>query len=201
MSGPLGQRRRSRLTLPLTRLNEGTEDSGIVAVLPLQLDWVPMLLRILLSVVPAVLIGGAALAETLEDGSAAYDRGDYALALRLLRPLAEQGNIKAQKILGDMYNFGLGVAEDYAEGAKWHRKGAEKGDIECQYLLGLMYEFGSGVPMDLVQAHMWFNLSAAQGDAPPSRMARDGRMHVEKNLTSEELARARQLAREWMNTH
>ena len=32
----------------------------------------------------------------LEDAGAAYDKGDYATALRLLRPLAEQGNAQAQ---------------------------------------------------------------------------------------------------------
>ena len=35
-----------------------------------------------------------------EDGLAAYERGDYATALRLWRPLAEQGNALRQKILG-----------------------------------------------------------------------------------------------------
>jgi hypothetical protein len=46
-----------------------------------------------------------ALAETavagpFEDGVAAYQRGDYATALRLLRPLAEHGNANAQFNLG-----------------------------------------------------------------------------------------------------
>ena len=39
-----------------------------------------------------------------EDGLAAADRGDYATALSLWRPLAEQGNGNAQHNLGVMYN-------------------------------------------------------------------------------------------------
>ncbi len=37
------------------------------------------------------------------EGVAAYNRGDYATALREWRPLAEQGNADAQFFLGVMY--------------------------------------------------------------------------------------------------
>ena len=46
----------------------------------------------------------------LEDAGAAYDKGDYATALRLLRPLAEQGNAQAQTSVGAMYAKGKGVS-------------------------------------------------------------------------------------------
>jgi TPR repeat protein len=46
-------------------------------------------------------VAGAA-AGTLDDGVAAYQRGDYAKAMRLLRPLADQGNPDAQFNLGMM---------------------------------------------------------------------------------------------------
>jgi TPR repeat protein len=38
-----------------------------------------------------------------EDAGAAYDKGDYATALRLWRPMAEQGNAAAQFNLGQVY--------------------------------------------------------------------------------------------------
>ncbi len=60
-----------------------------------------------------------------EDGNAAYQRGDYATALRLWRPLAEQGDAGAQYNLGLMYREGQGVSQDDAEAAKWYRKAAE----------------------------------------------------------------------------
>ncbi|MGU9957028.1 MAG: hypothetical protein ACNYPI_05120 [Arenicellales bacterium WSBS_2016_MAG_OTU3] len=43
-------------------------------------------------------------------GEAAYERHDYATALREFRPLAEQGNAEAQNILSSMYYIGQGVA-------------------------------------------------------------------------------------------
>ena len=45
-----------------------------------------------------------------EDGMVAYNRGDYVPAIRLFRPLAEQGNPKAQNVIGVMYRKGEGVA-------------------------------------------------------------------------------------------
>ncbi len=50
---------------------------------------------------------------------AAYDRGDYATALREWRPLAEQGHADAQFKLGVMYFNGRGVPQDYAQAHKW----------------------------------------------------------------------------------
>ena len=56
-----------------------------------------------------VAIGGAATAgPLLEDAVAAYQRGDYATALRLWHPLAEQGDAEAQFHLGVMYESGQG---------------------------------------------------------------------------------------------
>ena len=39
---------------------------------------------------------------------AAYGRGDYATAVRLLRSLADQGNASAQHNLGVLYESGRG---------------------------------------------------------------------------------------------
>ncbi|MDA0221059.1 MAG: sel1 repeat family protein, partial [Proteobacteria bacterium] len=43
------------------------------------------------------------------DGYDAYERGDYATALKEWRPLAEQGEAIAQNNLGLMYDNGTGV--------------------------------------------------------------------------------------------
>src|SRR3972149_2885164 len=43
-----------------------------------------------------------------EDATAAYERGDYATAFRLMKPLAEKGDAKAQHNLGVMYDYGRG---------------------------------------------------------------------------------------------
>jgi hypothetical protein len=57
----------------------------------------------------ASIIIGAAVGGPFEDSVAAYQRGDYATALRLLDPLAEHGTADAQFNLGIIYNKGQGV--------------------------------------------------------------------------------------------
>jgi TPR repeat protein len=56
-----------------------------------------------------------------------------------------------------------------------------------------MYSNGQGVPQDFVQTHMWFNLAAAQGNAE----AKNFRNLIAKDMTSEQIAEAQRLAREW----
>jgi uncharacterized protein len=73
--------------------------------------------------------GGVATAGPDEDGSAAYGRGDYATALRLFRPLADQGSTQAQYKIGLMYYSGEGVAQDLAEATKWYRRAADPGQL------------------------------------------------------------------------
>jgi len=62
-----------------------------------------MLGRIFTAIVLAVLVAPAATAQNLQEGLAAYNRGDYAAALRGLRPLALKRDAKAQYKLAFMY--------------------------------------------------------------------------------------------------
>ena len=61
-------------------------------------------------------------------GVDAYERGDYATALREWTPFAEQGNAIAQCNLGVMYDNGKGVEKNLTEAMKWYRKAAEQGN-------------------------------------------------------------------------
>ena len=124
----------------------------------------PKLLRATLTAsLVLVATAGAGVAGPLEDGDAAFRKRDYATALQLLRPLAEQGFAKAQYDLGAMYSSGLGVARDYAEAVKWYRLAAAVGFAKAQYGLGTMYARGEGVPQDYAEALTWYRLSADQG--------------------------------------
>jgi uncharacterized protein len=78
----------------------------------------------------AVGFAGSVAAGPLEEGVAAYDRGDYASAMRLLRPLADQGNANAQYYLGILYYFVMGPKDDaaWAVAESWFRKAADQGN-------------------------------------------------------------------------
>ncbi len=100
-------------------------------------------------------------------GVAAFEGGDYATALREVRPLAEQGNASAQFLLGNMYYGGIGVPQDFAEAMKWFRKADEQGYAEAQFFLGSWYHVGGGlgVPEDYAEAVKWYRKAAEQGHA------------------------------------
>ena len=72
-----------------------------------------------LGVALAVMLTATASANNYEKGKEAYDAGDYATALSILKPLAEAGNADAQLTLSWMYYFGRGVPQDDAEWTKW----------------------------------------------------------------------------------
>ncbi len=71
-------------------------------------------LTAILCVTLAVLLGSAGMSWSadLQKGLDAYNKKDYATALREWKPLAEQGNAFAQYNLGIMYRQGNGVSQD-----------------------------------------------------------------------------------------
>lgn len=99
----------------------------------------------------------------LQEGVSAYRHGNYPVALKELSPLAENGEVKAQAILGEMYSAGAGVPQDHAKAAFWYRKAAEQGNAKAQTSLGIMYQEGAGVPRDDKVAASWMHKAAEQG--------------------------------------
>ncbi len=126
-------------------------------------------------------------------GMDAYNRGDFATALREWRPLAEQGDAKAQFSFGLLHENGDGVPRDYAKARQWYEKAAAQGDAKAQLYLGLQSSFGQGVPMDLVEAYMWYSLAAGNGNAHAPGYRND----LSRQMTPAQIAEAQKRAREW----
>ncbi len=126
-------------------------------------------LRTAVVLVLALALPALVLAADLQSGLEAYERGDYATALKEWRPLADQGYAGAQFNLGLIYENGYGVAQDYAEAAKWYRLAAEQGFAGAQFNLGLKYSNGQGVPQEYPEAVKWYRLAAFQGHAKAQR--------------------------------
>lgn len=90
----------------------------------------------------------------------------YAKALDSIKTLADAGNVKAKKALGD-YNFGgyAGIAQDYAKALELYTEAGEKGDADAQAQVGYIYQYGCGVDPDYEKAMEWNNRAAQQGNA------------------------------------
>jgi TPR repeat protein len=128
-----------------------------------------------------------------EDGIAAYERGDYATAFRLMKPLADKGDAKAQHNLGVMYDYGRGVPQDTTKALKWYRRAADQGIPDAQHNLGLMYYYGQGVPQSYIEAARWYRRAADQG--MPDSQANLGLMYYYGQGVSQNYV----LAHMWLN--
>lgn len=121
--------------------------------------------RVLTTIILVLSLAAPLAAGPFEDANSAYDRGDYATALRLLSALADKGDAAAQFLLGNMYNKGEGVPQNLAEGIKWYRKAADQDHTEAQTRLGFIYGEGVGVPQNYAESVKWYRKAADQGNA------------------------------------
>lgn len=115
-------------------------------------------------------LAGPVAAAELDAAVAAARGGDYASALRVLAPMADKGDARAQFDVGFMHAYGWGVPRSAAEAISWYRKAADQGLAVAQHFLGLVYVNGEGVRPDEAEAARWFARAAAQGFAQAQYM-------------------------------
>ena len=111
--------------------------------------------------------------QTATEGFIAYQRHDYASALRLWTIAANRGDPVAQFQIGHLYGAGEGVAKDPVTSAAWNRKAADHGLAGAQFVMGLMYSKGTGVAQDYAAAVNWERKAAAQGFPQAAHMLGD----------------------------
>src|SRR5262245_40636812 len=96
----------------------------------------------------------------LADALMPYAQRDYARALELPAPLAEQGNAVAQLKLGIIFSRGKVNSPDPVAALRWFTKAAENGQVEAQFELGRIYRDGLGTQADGKLAVYWLERAA-----------------------------------------
>lgn len=104
------------------------------------------------------LITGEGVAKSVEEG------------VKFIEKAAKQKHLRAQHVMGTLYEDGVGVKKDLAKAAEWYRTSADLGFALSQHSLAIMYEEGRGVKKDPEKAAEWFKKAAEQGN-PPSQTA------------------------------
>ncbi|MDH4098618.1 MAG: hypothetical protein OEU87_09925 [Nitrospira sp.] len=99
----------------------------------------------------------------LDTGISAFEKGDYQTAHQELRPLAENGDPKAQYYIGLMLYSGKGVTPDAVEALNWIKPAAEKGIADAQYIYALLLEGAHTGPVGKAEAIQWLTLASDQG--------------------------------------
>ena len=103
-----------------------------------------------------------------------------------------------------MYEYGLGVPQDYVEAVKWYQLAADRGYAKAQYNLGIMYANGRAVAQDFVTAHLWLDLAARGLPALDAKNLDDAiatRDDIANRMTEEQLNEAQRRTREWLAAH
>lgn len=93
-----------------------------------------------------------------------HQNRNFQAAFKILNPIANQGYVHAQGLLGMMYENGEGVTRNQSKAIEWYRKAAAQDSAEAQYMLGEIYRLGKGVRKDLPVAFQFYLAAANQGD-------------------------------------
>jgi hypothetical protein len=96
-------------------------------------------------------------------GQAAYEHGDYDLAMNNLSMAAAEGHDAAYTLMGHLYRDGRGVAQDGPEAARYYTRGAELGQCAAQLSLARMYHIGRNLGRDEALAERWYREAAMRG--------------------------------------
>ncbi|NQV20237.1 MAG: sel1 repeat family protein [Rhodospirillales bacterium] len=113
------------------------------------------------------------------------------------KALAEQGDATAQYEMGRRFEMGDGVPRDLERARNWYLKAAKQGNAWAQNNLGRIYGEGEGVTRDYLTAHMWFVIAEQNGNL----VARSNREFTGARMTTFEINKARDLARNWLLRH
>ncbi len=114
--------------------------------------------------------------QELAAANRAWRTGHFDEATRIWTPLAEQGQPRAQALMGWSHEVGQGSEQDMDRAIRLYRQAAQAGDAFGQYRLGEVYLRGAGVKRDLHEAFRWMELAARNGDVPA--MLKVGILHL-----------------------
>ena len=98
--------------------------------------------------------------------------------------------------MGQHYEDGRGVEQNYALAARWFRKAAEHvpnlgGAGQGRNNLGILYVARLGVPKDYVLAYLWFSLAGVDQNIAD----------VQRKMTPAQILEAQQLTDDWKRQH
>lgn len=128
---------------------------------------------------PLALVGGIDLyryahpepaGERLVRAIDAYKGNETAIAHRLFKSLAAQGNAAAEYWLADMHEHGLATTKSISEAITLFKQSARKGFVPASLRLGELYLSGIEVAPDLPKARMYLEQAATSGNSTAQRL-------------------------------
>ena len=111
----------------------------------------------------ALMVPSAAMAQ-LARGIELFERSEFEAAAQVLSPLAKEGDVKAQYVLGVMYLNMMAQPPSETAAAQLMISAGEGGMDKAQVELARMYREGQGVEQDFAKSFFWSIKAAEAGD-------------------------------------
>lgn len=109
---------------------------------------------------------GHAGAETVQqprsDAMQAFQDGAFAEALHGWMQAASQGDARAARYVGILYDTGEGVQQDQGQALAWYKRAAELGDVPAMFNVAVCYDSGRCGVHDAAQAAHWYQRAASR---------------------------------------
>ncbi len=94
-------------------------------------------------------------------------QADYRGALAVIRPAADQGNLRAIQLMSRLCSFGQGTPKNEADALRWTQRAADLGSAESMYALSVEYRNGSKTTAKSEETGMsWLRKAADAGHTP-----------------------------------
>lgn len=97
---------------------------------------------------------------------------------RALTAKADAGDVKAQRVLGQLYQYGTlssdgGAQADYPGAAYWYQQASDHGDAEAAYDLAILYQNGLGLAADAARSFQLLQRAAEANYVPAMPLLSD----------------------------
>jgi TPR repeat protein len=102
-------------------------------------------------------------AATVQEAITALKAEQYAEALDILRPLADNGDAQAQYWIGEMNWEGRGLPRNLQAGCDWYEKAADQRLPAALYVTAMCYRKGVRGPVDYERAAFWLKKAVEKG--------------------------------------
>jgi len=122
-----------------------------------------LFLKLVVSVLLGVTLSTLTARADFETALDAYTNGDITAAFSEWKIMADTGDARAQRVIGNLYLKGEGRSVDPVKAAHYYELSATQGDLEAQISLGTLYRQGLGVAQDYEKVLHWLYKAAEAG--------------------------------------
>jgi len=98
-----------------------------------------------------------------DSGVVLFEQGDLKGAIQEFTPAADEGDRRAQYMLGAILLTSAKNDASIGKAARWFEKAAAQGHVEAQVELARLYRLGMGVPQDSAKMLKWYTAAASEG--------------------------------------